>query len=322
MMIFYVTLVPEILFNYHLNLKKMRVSRMTKEQKLEALGKLKKANKERKILLAQKAGYKTVEGYLKALGGEVKKPTATKKPEVKKVSKDESEKTDYVIAFDTTGSMGGYIRDVKIHVSSLIPELFSNSEDLMMKIVAFGDYSDMENEKNGVFGKAFQTSQLTDNQNDLINFVNTARNTGGGDAEEFYELVIKKIVEETPWRKNSKRVILLIADDNPHNVGYRSRGGIIYKIDWRQEARKAAGMGIQIDTINCGSTGNKFRKELSEVTDGVNIDFKSQSKTTELIKATTYARSSKESFTKSMSMAMSSGDDELIGLYKKINETL
>lgn len=302
----------------------MKVNKMTKEQKDIELGKLKKANQARKLQMAQKAGYKTVEGYIKALGGTVSNkktsPKVVKKEPVKK-EEPSSEKTDYVVAFDTTGSMSGYIGAVKEHVSSLIPELFSNSSDLMMKIVAFGDYCDMTNVKQMQFGKAFQTTDLTNNKTTLINFVKTAQSTGGGDSEEFYELVIKKIVEETPWREGSKRVILLIADDNPHKVGY-NYGGVQHKIDWRQEAKKAAGMAIQIDTINCGSRGNEFRKELSEVTDGVNIDFQSSSKTVDLIKATTYARSSMMSFTASMSAAMDSGDDELIGMYKKINETL
>lgn len=302
----------------------MKVNKMTKEQKDIELGKLKKANQTRKLQMAQKAGYKTIEGYIKALGGIVSnKKTSPKVVKEKPVKKEEpsSEKTDYVIAFDTTGSMSSYIDAVRRHVSSLIPELFSNSSDLMMKIVAFGDYCDMTNVKLMQFGNAFQTTQLTNNQKELINFVKTAKDTNGCDSDEFYELVIKKIVEETPWRENSKRVILLIADANPHKVGYVF-GGVTHKIDWKKEARKAAEMAIQIDTINCGHSGHEFRKELSEITNGVNIDFQSSGKTTELIIATTYARSSKLSFTASMNAAMDSGDDELIGMYKKINETL
>lgn len=33
----------------------------------------------------------------------------------------------------------------------------------------------------------------------LLNFVSNARSTSGGDADEFYELVIRKINEETKW---------------------------------------------------------------------------------------------------------------------------
>jgi len=43
-----------------------------------------------------------------------------------------------------------------------------------------------------------------------------AQNTSGGDGDEFYELVIKKIVEEMDWREGSTKAVLLIADANPH----------------------------------------------------------------------------------------------------------
>lgn len=61
------------------------------------------------------------------------------------------------------------------------------------------------------FGDAYQCMTLTNNENDLIKFIRETKNTSGGDGDEFYELVIKKIVEETPWRENSTRAILLIS---------------------------------------------------------------------------------------------------------------
>ncbi len=48
-----------------------------------------------------------------------------------------------------------------------------------------------------VFGDAYQCIMPTDNANGLIKFVKESKDTSGGDWEEFYELVIKKIVEET-----------------------------------------------------------------------------------------------------------------------------
>lgn len=44
---------------------------------------------------------------------------------------------------------------------------------------------------------------------------NSVENTYGGDSDEFYELVIKKIVEETNWREGSIKAVLLIADASP-----------------------------------------------------------------------------------------------------------
>ena len=137
-------------------------------------------------------------------------------------------KLDMVIAFDTTGSMAQYIGAVRKEVSELIPQLFKDSEDLRLGIVAFGDYCDMNNHQD--FGDAYQYIAPTANENELIKFVLNSKDTSGGDGPEFYELVIKKIVEETQWREGSTRSILLIADAVPHEVGY-SYGNIVWSPD-------------------------------------------------------------------------------------------
>lgn len=268
----------------------------------------KKANSERKEKLAIKAGFKTGEEYLNSLQG--KKVTV-------KVSK--KEVMDYVVAFDTTGSMGAYIGNVKKHVEKLIPEMFSQEIDLNMRIVAFGDYCDM---RDGKFGNAYQESEFTDNVNELIKFVQNAKDTGGGDANEFYELVIKKITEETPWRPGSKRVVLFIGDADPHRPGYRYANNT-YQIDWKVEANKAAKLGISFDTL--AIHGNAWYKELSQLTNGVYLPFKSSEKMAQVVTASAYARGSvksKSTFTASYMAAEASGDAELIGTYKSLSTLL
>lgn len=105
-------------------------------------------------------------------------------------------KLDMVIAFDTTGSMCSYLSQVKSHVSSLVPQLLKDNPDMRIGIVAFGDYCDMNSATD--FGRAYQVLQPTNKENAIISFVRNAKDTGGGDSDEFYELVIKKITEETP----------------------------------------------------------------------------------------------------------------------------
>lgn len=206
-----------------------------------------------------------------------------------KVAPENIGKLDMVIAFDTTGSMAQYIDAVRAEVATLIPQLFRDNEDLRLGIVAFGDYCDMPNSQQ--FGDAYQVVQPTNNANELIKFVKEARNTNGGDWPEFYELVIKKIVEETPWREGSTRSILLIADAVPHGLGY-SYDGIVTdnKIDWRKEAVKALDRGIKIDTVTI--TDEEWFKTLSMMTDGVSVPFHSGAKTNDLVRASVCARGS------------------------------
>lgn len=268
----------------------------------------KKANLSAKVKMAKKFGYPNVLAFQKFLEeGEV-----ADKPLV-----------DYVIAFDTTGSMSAYIEDVKKHVKTIIPDLFDSESDLMMKVVAFGDYCDMKGKDD--FGAAYQEIGLTASQNDLIKFVSKAKNTAGGDGDEFYELVIKKIVEETEWREGSKRMVLLIADAEPHKVGYNYddpvKGKLVIKnqIDWRKEAEKAAKMNIAFDTLRIhGSV--KWYAELSKITNGAALNFRSSEKTSQVVNAVYYSRSGDEAKFRSASFtATTDGDDELIGVYKTLS---
>lgn len=188
----------------------------------------------------------------------------------------------------------------------MIPRLFKDNEDLRLGIVAFGDYCDMEN--HDTFGDAYQCIPLTDNENDIIKFVKESKDTSGGDSDEFYELVLKKIVEESPWREDSSKAILLIADADPHKLGYTYKDYVVgNQISWKVEAQKAANMKIKIDTVSIA--GRPWYKELSDMTNGISVPFKSSGKTGTMIETATTARSamafeesahrSKDSFIKS-----------------------
>lgn len=207
---------------------------------------------------------------------------------------------DMVIAFDTTGSMSAYINAVKTHVKELVPKLFSSNPDLRIGIVAFGDYCDMKSKDD--FGRAYQVLDLTDDENKIIQFINKAQDTFGGDGDEFYELVIKKITEETAWREGSTKAVLLIADAAPHKVGYSYEGIVSNaQIDWRKEAEKASKLGIKFDTMTIDPLHVNWYKELSAMTNGVSVPFKNSGKTSQVIEAAALSRGGTR--TKAMYMA-------------------
>ena len=196
---------------------------------------------------------------------------------------------DMVIAFDTTGSMSAYIDDVRAQVTELVPRLFKENPDLRIGVVAFGDYCDMESATS--FGHAYQALPLTDDTARVIHFVRTARRTGGGDADEFYELVLKKILCEMPWRKDAAKSVLLIADACPHPVGYvYPEYQIRNDIDWREVARDAMNANVRIDTVSI--QGEPWYRELSEITNGVCIPFASSQYTSKMVEASILSRGS------------------------------
>lgn len=222
---------------------------------------------------------------------------------------------DMVIAFDTTGSMASYVNAVKKHVKELISKLFKQNPDLRIGIVAFGDYCDMSDKY--VFGDAYQVCELTDNENRLIEFITRVQYTNGGDADEFYELVIKKIVEETNWREGSTKAVLLIADAEPHRVGYCYRDRVVNnQIDWKEEAKKAAEKGIKFDTLTISKT--EWYKELSKITNGVSAPFSTSSKTSQLVEAAALARGGEKTrglYRATMDSFEASGDTEMAAVY-------
>ena len=237
------------------------------------------------------------------------------KPKVKESTTTSDGMLDMVIAFDTTGSMSKYIGAVKEHVKELIPKLFKQNPNLRIGIVAFGDYCDMPSKYE--FGRAYQVCELTDDENKLMKFIINAKNTSGGDGDEFYELVIKKIVEETNWREGSTKAVLLIADAEPHKVGYSYGDRVVNnQIDWREEAKKAAEKGIKFDTLTIDKI--EWYKELSNITNGVSAPFSTSSKTSQLVEAAALARGGEKTrgiYTATMDSFKASGDAEMTAVY-------
>lgn len=229
-------------------------------------------------------------------------------------------KLDMVIAFDTTGSMCNYIDSVRRYVTDLIPKLFKQNPNLRLSIVSFGDYCDMIDKDK--FGNAYQVINLTNNEESLIDFVKKAPTTYGGDSDEFYELVIKKIVEETNWRKDSTKAVLLIADACPHGIGYTYYGRVANnKINWKEEAWKAAKKGIKFDTLSIGN--HQWFRELSEITRGVHAPFCNSDKTSQLVEAAALARGGEA--TKAIYYATMDSfkhDSEMTAVYKAYSKEL
>jgi hypothetical protein len=251
-----------------------------------------RTNKRRRPAMALKAGYDTPEKYLAYLDAQI----AGYREDVDLLEPDVEEPQqilDMVIAFDTTGSMASYIGRVKEHVETIIPQLLNDDPNLKISIVAFGDYCDMIDMKGQKFGNAYQVLPLTNDKQRLISFVRNARDTGGGDANEFYELVIRKITNETDWRPGSEKAVLLIADAQPHTdreyqVSYKRFNGSF--IDWRNEAKKSAAMNIKWDTLSIPPSHDWY-SELSEITGGLHLPFSQSDETHQLVKMSTVARS-------------------------------
>lgn len=302
---------------------------MKKKTKQEILASFMRRNKEAREKMASNAGFDSATKFKAHLLRAIKREDKKEKEAIDEIeetttSEDSFEgevqnKLDMVIAFDTTGSMCSYISAVRKRVEEVATNLFKNTTDLRISVVAFGDYCDMKGADN--FGKAYQVLPLTNDANKVIDFIRTAQDTGGGDGDEFYELVIKKITEETEWRADARRSVLLIGDADPHRVGY-SYGRIVKnaQIDWKIEAQKSAALNIQWDTFRIHDYRNAWYKELSKITGGVSLPFASSENTSEVVEGLAYKRAGATyAYAAKTASASMSGDAELIGTFKTIS---
>lgn len=103
-------------------------------------------------------------------------------------------KTDIVFSFDTTGSMGSCIADVRRNIERVSTKLFDQIPSLRLAIIAHGDYCDSED--------TIRILDFTTDKESIKKFIKNAPNTSGGDYPECYELVLHR-ARELSWRPDA-----------------------------------------------------------------------------------------------------------------------
>jgi hypothetical protein len=171
---------------------------------------------------------------------------------------------DIVFSFDTTGSMAPYIQkvphvatcikrvlqqsssltlfQVRDVVKTLVSELLGMVPNLRIGIMAHGDYCDKMRKGGYTLRRMYK---LSNNPEEIHEFMSTCAPTGGGDADECYELVLQK-AREMKWSKRAScKTLVLIGDANPHAPEYVWDGKAI-GIDWRAECAGLKKQGIKV----------------------------------------------------------------------------
>lgn len=156
---------------------------------------------------------------------------------------------DIVFSFDTTGSMNGYLKEVRNNLKTITKELFSKISNIRIGIIAHGDYCD----KSQYY--VLKKMNFTRNYSEIAKFIDGCGGTGGGDAPECYEYALKTARTKMKWRKlnEANRCVVLIGDDEPHPVSY---GGNVENICWRNELKELAKMKVNTYAIQCGKRTN------------------------------------------------------------------
>jgi hypothetical protein len=191
---------------------------------------------------------------------------------------DPSPSIDIMFSFDTTGSMAPALAQVRRTVRQTIQRLFREIPNLRIGILAHGDYCDA--------GSTYVTTHqdICNNLDALVRFVETVTPTGGGDAPECYELVLRQ-AQGFGWRADAQKVLVVIGDDLPHTPHANPQ-----RINWRDEIMALVRMGVTIYGVQALGRrhATPFYRELAERSGGFHVPLDQFAQVTDMLLAVTY----------------------------------
>ncbi len=159
-----------------------------------------------------------------------------------------SQPLDLMFTFDTTGSMYGYLEQVRLNLSQIITEVHEGLPDARIAIMAYGDHCD-ESSTYLVKSSKFMTDTAR-----LVEFIRDVEKTGGGDAPEAIEDALWT-ANQSEGAKNSSKALILIGDAPSH-----SKSECPYGRDYEAEAGKLRDRGVRMYTVLCGNDGSARRQ--------------------------------------------------------------
>lgn len=230
-------------------------------------------------------------------------------------------KYDVAFSFDTTGSMAACIGQVRRQVKEVAADLLDKIPGMRISIIAHGDYCD---EKSSYLMKFVD---FTSDKAKIIDFVTKVGTTGGGDAPEAYEYVLRE-AQKLSWDSEKCRALVMIGDDVPHPADQNP-----YNIDWRHEVKELTSMGVNIYSVQClnrglGST-KTFWRQMANMSNGYHLYLDQFNSITQMMTAICFKQVGQEALQQyqdrltdhlgGMSLAMKQMFDVMLGK-KKIDE--
>lgn len=192
--------------------------------------------------------------------------------------------TAVAFSFDTTGSMRPAIEQVRQKLRDLVEMMTADIPGLKIGLIAHGDYCDGPN--------CIKTLDLTDDLEQIMSFINTAPNTGGGDSPECYEFALQT-AKNLSWPKEGGSVVL-IGDDEPHEHNPTN-------ISWRDEVRQLLEKNVKVFPMQClfrqdRSNVNKFWEEVSGISGTPLLMLESFADSANTLEAVAYASAGADAY--------------------------
>ncbi len=157
------------------------------------------------------------------------------------LSRLEKEGLDLVILFDSTGSMGGEISQVKNQIRNMGGVLRKLVPQMRIGICTYRDRGD-EYVVKGL--------PLTDNLGEVVGFLSEIEAAGGGDEPESVAEGIRWVLGNNDFRPSARKVVLIFGDAPPHYssqldclkmaTDFRRTGGVISTVTCRNSKKLEA----------------------------------------------------------------------------------
>lgn len=185
---------------------------------------------------------------------------------------------DLVICMDSTGSMGSYIYQAQKSVKEIVTKIQQEEKcDVRFSLIAYRDHPPQD--------ETFVTKvfPFTTDIDEMKAYVDSLSARGGGDGPEAVTAALDELLK-LPFRPNSAKVAILIADAPPHGLEPSGDGfpnGDPEGRDPLQIAQQLAAHGVVIYPVGCEPAlgaytfARDFMCNLAEITDGQAIPLKS-----------------------------------------------
>jgi len=125
---------------------------------------------------------------------------------------------DLVVVFDTTGSMGSEIKSMKNTVNDFLQLIDSSNYDYKLGLTKYEDFPISPcGTSKAIPYFIYNEGNLTSDPIKFQNMINSLKSRGvGNDHPESVLAALTHTVQDQLWRKDSKKIVLLIGDAPPH----------------------------------------------------------------------------------------------------------
>ena len=160
---------------------------------------------------------------------------------------------DIVICFDSTGSMGGEIDEVKSQITKIATILFKLVPKARISLVTYRDKGDKD---------LVRMLQLTGNLQEMQSWLSRIEAGGGGDHPEAVDEGLSWSIKQNQFRSSARKVILIFGDAPPHSERDGNQESGQQRCEALAKSFKGQEKGI-VSTVTC--RGNKPMEEFYSI---------------------------------------------------------